>query len=98
MVRPHLEYAATAWNPSWIKDIKRLEDVQRRATRIEPLKGMTYEERRRILNLPTSAERRRRGDLIEMFKITNLTNYINFVEPLRYFDSISRNRHNKRLH
>ena len=33
-----------------------------------------------------------------MFKITNLTNYINFVEPLRYFDSISRNRHNKRLH
>ena len=33
-----------------------------------------------------------------MLKITNLPNYINFVEPLRYFDSISRNRHNKRLH
>ena len=33
-----------------------------------------------------------------MFKITNFTNYIYFVEPLRYFDSISRNRHNKRLH
>ena len=27
-VRPHLEYAATVWSPSWIKDINRLEDVQ----------------------------------------------------------------------
>ena len=34
-----------------------------------------------FLNLPTLAERRRRGDLIEMFKITNIPNYINFVEP-----------------
>ena len=98
MVRPHLEYAATVWSPSWVKDINRLEDVQRRAIKIEQLKGMTYEERRKILNLPTLAERRKRGDLIEMFKITNLPNYINFVEPLRYFNSISRNRHNKRLH
>lgn len=98
MVRPHLEYAAIVWSPSWVKDINRLEDVQRRATKIEQLKGMTYEERRKILNLPTLAERRRRGDLIEMFKITNLPNYINFVEPLRYFNSISRNWHNKRPH
>ena len=64
----------------------------------EELPGMTYEEGRRILNLPSLAERRRRGDLIEMFKITNLTNHVYFVEPLRYFDSIFRNRHNKRLH
>jgi hypothetical protein len=40
----------------------------------------------------------KKGDLIEMFKITSLSNYINFVEPLRYFDSISRDHHNKRLH
>ena len=33
-----------------------------------------------------------------MFKIKNSPNYINFVEPLRYFDSISRNRHNKTIH
>ena len=72
--------------------------MQRRATRIEPLRGMCYEERRRIFNLPTLEERRRRGDLIEMFKIKNSPNYINFVEPIRYFDSISRDRHNKRLH
>ena len=40
MVRPHLEYAATVWSPSWIKDIDTLEDVQRRATRIEQLRGL----------------------------------------------------------
>lgn len=98
MVRPHLEYAATVWSPSWIKDIDRLEDVQRRATRIEQLRGLNYEERRRKLKLPTLEERRRRGDLIEMFKIKNSPNYINFVEPLRYFNNISRNRHNKSIH
>ena len=53
MVRPHLEYAATVCSPSWIKDIDRLEDVQRRATRIEQLRGLNYEERRQILELPT---------------------------------------------
>jgi hypothetical protein len=51
MVRPHLEYAAIVWSPSWVKDINRLEDVQRRATKIEQLKGMTYEERRKILKI-----------------------------------------------
>jgi len=59
---------------------------------------MNYEERRRILDLPTLEERRRRGDLIEMFKIKNSPNYINFEDPLRYFDNMSRGRHNKRLH
>ena len=35
---------------SWTKYIDRLEDVQRRATKIEPLQGMNNEARRRILN------------------------------------------------
>jgi hypothetical protein len=59
---------------------------------------MNYEARRKILNLQALEERRRKGDLIEMFKIKYSPNYINFVEPLSYFDSISRNRHKKRLH
>jgi hypothetical protein len=60
MVRPHLEYAAAVWSPSLVKDVNILEGVQRRATKIEQLKGMTNEERIKILNLPTFAERRRR--------------------------------------
>ncbi|XP_065675726.1 uncharacterized protein LOC136091934 [Hydra vulgaris] len=97
-IRPQLEYAASVWSPFCTKDIKRLENVQRRSTRIESLNGICYEERRKILGLPTLQERRRRGDLIEMFKILNSTEYIRFEEPLSFYHSMYRYRHNKRLH
>jgi hypothetical protein len=70
LVRPHLEYANSVWNPRLKKDIELLERVQRRATRIVPeLKGLSYPERLKILNLPTLVYRRKRGDLIEVFKL-----------------------------
>ena len=72
--------------------------MQRRASQIKPLKGMNYETRSKILNLPTLEERRKRGDLIEMYNIKNSPKYIYFVELLIYFDSMSRDQHNKRLH
>ncbi|XP_065675757.1 uncharacterized protein LOC136091965 [Hydra vulgaris] len=97
-IRPQLKYAASVWSPFCTKDIKRLENVQRRSTRIESLKGICYEERRKVLGLPTLQERRRRGDLIEIFKILNSTEYIRFEEPLSFYNSMSRYCHNKRLH
>ena len=33
MVRPHLEYASGAWNPHLKKDINKLENIQRKASR-----------------------------------------------------------------
>ena len=33
LVRPHLEYAAAAWDPYLVGDCKQLEKVQRRAAR-----------------------------------------------------------------
>jgi hypothetical protein len=42
--------------------------VQRRATKIESLRGVTYDERLKILDLPLLEERRRRGDLIQKDK------------------------------
>ena len=58
LVRPHLEYANSVWNPYKKKNITALENVQRRATKLIPgLKDMTYEHRLRKLKLPTLAYR-----------------------------------------
>jgi len=70
LVRPHLEYCVQAWRPNLIKDIKLIENVQHRATRMIPeLKGQSYEQRLSNVHLTTLETRRVRGDLIEMFKI-----------------------------
>jgi hypothetical protein len=39
LVRQHLEYAATVWNPYWQYDKDKLEKVQQRATRVESFRG-----------------------------------------------------------
>lgn len=70
LIRPHLDYGNIIWYPTTKKNKQIVENVQRRATRIVPeLKGLTYEERLAALNLPTLEYRRRRGDMIELFKI-----------------------------
>ena len=73
LVRPHLEYAATIWNPNskGLGMARQIESIQRRATRIPDLKGLSYEDRLFALNLPSLEKRRLRGDLIEFFKIMN---------------------------
>ena len=70
MVRPHLEYAVQAWCPNKISDIKLLEGVQRRFTKCIPeLSKLPYEMR--LKNLTTLETRRIRGDLIEVYRIMN---------------------------
>ena len=70
LVRPKLEYCIQSWNPSLIKDIELLEQVQHRATKLIPeIAHLSYHERLKYLNLTTLELRRHRGDLIETFKI-----------------------------
>ena len=72
LVRPHLEYASSVWNPHMKKDIDTIENVQRRATKMLPnLKDLSYEDRLKTLKLPTLRYRRLRGDMIETYKILN---------------------------
>ena len=72
LVRPHLEYAVSAWCPYKLKDIDAIEDVQRRATRqVKSLKHMPYEERLKKLGLFPMSFHKLRGDMIESFKILN---------------------------
>ena len=72
-VRSLVEYGCPVWWPYLKKDITTIENVQRRATRhINGLKGLTYQERLKKLNLPTLAFRRLRGSIIEVYKIFNV--------------------------
>jgi len=70
MVRPHLEYANTVWGPFNRNDQKRIERVQRRATRlVASVRDRPYEERLRVLKLPSLYYRRRRGDMITVYQV-----------------------------
>ena len=70
MVRPHLEYANAVWGPFNREDQRRIERVQRRATRlVASIRGRPYEERLRVLNLPSLYHRRRRGDMITVYQV-----------------------------
>jgi hypothetical protein len=69
-VRPHLEYAVQAWCPWTLGDKEILENVQRRAVAmVTNLRGRTYGERLAEMGMTTLENRRRRGDLIQMFRV-----------------------------
>lgn len=69
-VRSAFEFAEPVWNPSSLGDISMLERIQHRATKISHvMKGLSYAERLKKLNLMTLENRRVRGDCIQMYKI-----------------------------
>ena len=64
-------------------DIENLENVQHRATRLVPgIKRKSYEFRIRTLKLTTLETRRKRGDLIQFYKILNKMDCVNWKKEL----------------
>ncbi len=72
LIRPHLEYACSVWDPFSAKDCDILESVQRFASRV-CLKNWSceYPEMLNSLNLPSLATRRKVINLSLMYKIAN---------------------------
>ena len=72
LIRPILEYGNVVWSPYMRKDINAIEEVQRFFTkRIIGMNNLDYEDRLAKLRLPSLEFRRLRGDMIDVFKITN---------------------------
>jgi hypothetical protein len=94
MVRSHLEFADSVWNPYKKGLISDIEKIQKRATKlIGVVKKLSYKDRLIHLQLPTLKYRRFRGDMIEVFKILNGFYDGNVAPPLtRNLDT--RNRGN----
>ena len=72
MVRPIMEYANTIWGSHFLLDKRRLERVQRRATKMIPsLNDKSYQHRLTSLDLPSLTYRSTRGDLSFLYKLIN---------------------------
>jgi hypothetical protein len=83
-IRPHLEFAAPAWNVYNRQDIDRIERVQQRATKVSHnLKQHSYPDRLKVLELTTLETRRTRGDCIQAYKIQTDRDIVDWhVQPL----------------
>ncbi len=72
LVRPYLEYGVETWCPKTKRNIRLLESVQRRATKLIPeLSQLPYEERIKCLKLPSLVYSRHMGDMIQVFTYMN---------------------------
>ena len=100
MVRSHLEFAGSVWSPYKMTQIRNLEKVQKRATKlVRSCKNLPYKERLIYLKVPTLKFRRLRGDMIEVFKILNSYYDESCVPNLpRNFDTRTRGNSFKLLH
>lgn len=89
LIRPQLEYASTAWSPHTVKNINKLENVQRRAARwvlgnyvYGPNAHLT-EQIKNKLQWQSLQHRRAISDLAMFYKIRNQLVNIEFPSTIR---------------
>ena len=98
-IRPHVEYAAAAWDPFLRKDIDLIEDVQKYALKV-CLKSwsVNYSELLERSHLPTLQVRRHEAKLCHLYKIVNKETFFPNAPTLtRTLSYPSRSVHSKAL-
>ena len=98
LVRPLLEYGNVMWNPRYKEDQRETEKVQRRATKlVKGISHLVYEDRLRILELPSLQHRRRRGDMIQTFKIVSGIDRTDASHILEFREESTTRGHDKKI-
>jgi hypothetical protein len=87
LVRPVIEYCAVVTNPVLKRDEDRLEKIQRRATKlVTGTEGKTYSERLVELKLDSLEHRRKRADVLQVYRI------IQGIDDLQYSHFFTRHQ------
>ena len=98
LVRPHLEYCSSVWDPYTTSDTQKLEKIQRRAARYvtgDYKRCSSVTEMIKELEWPSLSERRTAGRLTMVYKILN---GLVAIPPEEFFNrSTSRTRKNHNL-
>jgi hypothetical protein len=97
LVRPYLDYANSVWYPYLEQDKKKIEKIQRKATRTKCLNGKNYETRLTHFQLTSLEKRRERNDLIQLYKIVKKIDNITLEYPPDLIVSNTRG-HSMRFH
>ena len=87
LVRPILQYASPVWSPYQVKEVKALEGIQRRASRLalQQKRGeMLYEQRCKLLKWDTLEKRRAHLSLVECYKTVFNLNDITFADIFEF--------------
>ena len=91
LVRPILEYCNLIWSPFLKKHHKMIEKVQRRATKmIKGFSTLSYSERLINLKLDTLYFRRRRADLLQVFRIISKIDCVSFDNFFKFDEGRTR--------
>ncbi|WAR26591.1 hypothetical protein MAR_012295 [Mya arenaria] len=98
LVRSHLDYGNLIYFPITKKCKQVIENAQRRAIRLIPdLRGLTYNDRLRKINLPSLDFRRKRFNMIQEFRIVHNIDDISMTTFFTFADNSGTRGHNLKL-